>query len=127
MNHNLKVTNLETSEAIERYLGEKLGHILKFIKGGDSNVRADVELRRASNHHRHGGEVFAAEINLHANGRQLYATAEANDLYAAIDAVKDDIVRQLTTGYKKRLSLLRRGGRAVKNMLRRWSPFSPRE
>lgn len=125
MQHNLKLTSVDSSDALLQYLREKLAHIEKFVKN-TNQARADVELARTSQHHRHG-DVFVAEINLHLNGRRLYARAEAEDLYAALDTVKDDITRQLTTDHKKRLSLLRRGGRAVKNMLRRWSPFSPRE
>jgi ribosome-associated translation inhibitor RaiA len=73
MQHNLKLTNVESSDALEQYLREKLVYIHKFVKQGEQAVRADVELGRSSHHHRHGGEVYAAEINLHLNGRRLYA------------------------------------------------------
>lgn len=37
-----------------------------------------------------------AEATLHVNGGELHATAEAEDMYAAIDGLVDKLTRQLT-------------------------------
>jgi len=43
-----------------------------------------------------------AEATVHVNGGELHATAEHEDMYAAIDALVDKLVRQLNK-YKDKL------------------------
>ena len=52
------------------------------------------------------------------DGGEYYASAETEDLYASIDKVKDEIVRELTSKRKKALRLFRKGGAKIKNMLK---------
>ena len=77
----------------------------------------DVEVGRTTQHHK-SGDIFRAEINLKLKGDSLRAVREAEDLYAAIDQVKDEIVDLLTTHADKRRTLLRRGAAKIKNILK---------
>jgi len=117
MKTNIKGTNIALTEAISSYLTEKLSHIEKLLPAGDDSVIAEVELAKDTKHHLHG-EVFKAEINLRAGGKNFYAVVHKQDLYAAIDLMRDEITRQLKTGFEKKNTLLRRGGRKAKAMLR---------
>ena len=47
------------------------------------------------------GGYFRAEIHITAGGEDYYAVVEKDDLYAAIDEVKDEIVHELTSKRKK--------------------------
>ena len=125
MKINLKATNLTLTPPINNYLAEKLATLEKLLPAGDESVRADVELARVTKRHRQG-EVFKAEINLHLAGFNCYAAETAEEPYAAIDLVRDEIARQIKTRTEKRHSLLRRGGRRIKNMLRRLYPWTRR-
>jgi len=40
------------------------------------------------------------------------------DMYAAIDKVKDELVHVLESEHKKHLTLFRRGGAKIKNMIK---------
>lgn len=117
MKTNIKGTNISLTEAISNYLTGKLGHIEKLLPAGDDSVIAEVELAKDTKHHLHG-EVFRAEINLRASGKNFYTVAHEQDLYAAIDKMRDEIARQIKTGFEKKNTLLRRGGRKAKEMLR---------
>jgi ribosome-associated translation inhibitor RaiA len=44
---------------------------------------------------------------------------EKEDLYAAIDEVKDEIVREVTGGKKKRETLIRKGGAKIKSIIKK--------
>jgi ribosomal subunit interface protein len=117
MKTNIKATNIALTEAISDYLTEKLGYVEKLLPAGDDSIIAEVELAKETKHHLHG-EVFKAEINLHAGGKNFYSVTHEEDLYAAIDALRDEITRQIKTGFERRNTLLRRGGRKAKAMLR---------
>lgn len=119
MKFNLKSTSLTITPAITDYLERKLSDIERFLDSKDSGVRADVELARETQHHRQG-DVFRAEINLHTATGRFFAVETESDLYAAIDAVKDEIIREVKSGRKKHVTLLRRGGRAIKDLFRRF-------
>lgn len=117
MKINIKATNFELTEAIRNYVEEKLGALEKMLPVGDDSVMADVEVGKINKHHQHG-QVFKAEVNLHFKHHYLRAEAFHEDLYAAIDEMQDEIARQINTSIEKRHTLMRRGGRVLKNMLR---------
>ena len=116
MKINFKATNLElTSETLD-YCREKLGGLDKLL-AGDESVFLEVELGKTTRHHKQG-EVFRAEMNLRTASRSFRSEAVAEDLYAAIDEVKDELSSEVKRYWKKQGTLLRRGGRLVKNFIR---------
>ncbi|MEK7622205.1 MAG: ribosome-associated translation inhibitor RaiA [Patescibacteria group bacterium] len=115
MKINFKATNLTLTPAILDYCREKLGHLDKFLVD-DENVFTEVEVGKTTRHHKHG-EVFRAEINLHLAGHRLRAEATTEDLYAAVDEAKDELVSEVKRYRKRQGTLIRRGGRLVKDFL----------
>jgi len=51
-------------------------------------------------------------------GRLIRAVAEKWDLRVAIDAVKDELQREITMNKEKNISLYKKGTRFLKNLLR---------
>lgn len=83
----------------------------------EEEVLVNVEVGRTTKHHK-SGDIFRAEIHITASGEEYYSAAEKDDLYAAIDEVKDEIVHELTSKRKRALRLFRRGGAKIKNLLK---------
>lgn len=121
MNINIKTSNVTLTPAISDYTNKRLGKITKIING-DQTAQCDVELGKTSLHHQKG-DVFRAEIHIVGVGKNAYASAERNDLYSAIDDVRDDILRELKAHKGKKISLIRRGGTRVKNMVKGLWPW----
>ena len=117
MKINIKATNFELTGAIRNYAEGKLMALNKLLPPHDESVMVNVEVGKVNRHHQHG-DVFRAEVNLHFKHHDLQAEAFNGDLYAAVDEVQDEIARQINTSIEKRITLVRRGGRALKNMLR---------
>ncbi|MEK7650556.1 MAG: ribosome-associated translation inhibitor RaiA [Patescibacteria group bacterium] len=123
MNINIKTTGLELTDALEAYLHEKLAHVEKFITESERAIaRAEVNLAKTTQHHKNG-DFFKAEITILLSGRSLHASANKDDLYAAIDEMQDEIISEIKRWHGKRHTLLRRGGRRIKNMLRSINPW----
>ena len=117
MNINIKTTNISLTPAIKDYFEKKLMAIDKLVDFSRDNVYVQAELGKTTHHHRQG-DVFRAEINLRVSGYNYRAVAEKDDLYAAIDVVKDELSREVKNGKQKRISLVRRGAQKIKNLLR---------
>lgn len=113
---NIKATNITLTLAISEYIEKKISTLDKFYKK-EEEIIANVEVGRTTRHHK-SGDIFRAEIHINSRGNEYYASVEKEDLYAAIDEVKDEIVRELTSTRKKALRLFRRGGAVVKNLLK---------
>jgi len=116
MNKNLKVIGLENTPALSAYLNDKLSYLEKLFKDEDE-VLAEVELAKTTNHHK-AGDFFRSEINVSYDGKVFRRVEEEADLYAAIDMMKDGVEEDIKDYQKKKNRLLRRGGRAIKNLLR---------
>jgi ribosomal subunit interface protein len=115
MKINIKTTSISSSEAILNYVNKRLEKVGKII-GEDPTVICDVELAKTTGHNK--GDIFRAEVHIVGAGKNLYASSEKEDLYAAIDDVKDEITRELKSTKDKEVSLMRRGGAKVKAMVK---------
>lgn len=117
MRINIKATNLELTAAISDYTKKRVSSLEKFINKNDESAMASVEVGKSTKHHQ-SGDIFRAEINLHIAGKDLRAVAEKDNLYAAIDEAKDEMVREITSHKAKQRTLLRRGGAKIKDFIR---------
>ena len=113
----IKGTSITLTPAIEEAVQKLIEHIDRYIDPSDTSALAEVEVGRTTYHHK-SGEIFRAEVNFHSRIGDLRVEAEREDLYAAIYAVKDELVEALRSKKTKRIDFVRRSGIAVKNMLK---------
>lgn len=116
MKINTKTTNIEMTEAISNYVDKKILMLNKFFNDTEE-VLVNVEVGKENKHHK-SGDVFKAEIHIISGGKNYYATVDKDDLYAAIDEVKDEISSQLSKDKKKTERFFRQSGALVKNMIK---------
>jgi ribosomal subunit interface protein len=121
MNTKIKTTGISLTPAISEYADKRLTKISKIL-GGDPAYICDVELAKTTNHHKNG-DIFKAEIHIVGKGKDLYASAENSDLYAAIDEMRDEVTRLLKASKGKRLAFVRKGGAQVKAMMKGLWPW----
>lgn len=116
MKINIKATGIELTPAISDYVDRKISALGKILSD-NPDIVAQVEVGKTTSHHK-GGEIFKAEVHLIGGGLDQYALAESEDLYAAIDKVKDEITSEVKRGKGKRFALAKRGGEAIKKMMK---------
>ncbi len=110
--------HVEVTEAIRDYALEKLEALEKYIPEGDTSAKISLELSKTTAHHAHG-DVFQAEAQLHVRGKDITSRAVEDDLYKAIDVLKDMLTRELASYKAKERSIFRKGAQQVKNLLKR--------
>jgi putative sigma-54 modulation protein len=115
MKINIKATGITLTPSISEYIEKKINMLDKFFREEETLI--NIEVGRTTKHHK-SGEIFRAEIRITAVGQEYYAVSETEDLYAAIDEVKDNIVQELTSRKRKTVHLFRRGGAQIKNLMK---------
>jgi putative sigma-54 modulation protein len=86
MQTQIKSTKLEMTEAINDYIQKKVDMLDKLL-GSFPVLSCHFEIEKVS--HSHSGEIFRAEMNLNLNGELLRVEKTEEDMYRAIDNVKD--------------------------------------
>ena len=115
MSISIKSTNMELTPALKDYTEKRLGSISKFT-GGSATVT--TEIGKTSEHHK-SGDIFRAEVNVITPlGKQYRAVSEKADLYEAIDDVRTEIIRELSSAKDKNTTLFKRGAQKIKNLLK---------
>ena len=94
MQINISGHQLDVTHALKAYVEEKLGRIERHAEHITKiEVTLAVEKQRKK-----------AEGNAHVAGADVHASAEHDDMYAAIDAMADKLVRQLGKHREKTIS-----------------------
>lgn len=108
MNLNIKTTNTSLTPAIKDYLEKKLMMLDKIVDFDRDNVLVEAEIGKTTQHHQKG-DVFRAEVNLSIGGHFFRAVSEMDDLYAAIDTVKDQLSQEVKSSKDKHKTEMRHG------------------
>jgi len=123
LNIMIKASNMELTNAIQDYAEKRLLTLEKFMKNAGEQ-KMDVELSQTTKHHKQGA-IYRAEVNLIRDGKRFYSFSEKEDLYTAIDDVREEVERQLIADKDRNVTLFRRGARSIKKMLRGLSRRNP--
>lgn len=91
MKINIQGTGIDLTEPIKKYVEDKINGLTKFF---DRIQSADVDVGMQSHHHQKG-QVYYAEVNLSTPGKMIRVVKECEDLYKAIDKVKDHLKVEL--------------------------------
>lgn len=110
--------HMEMTDAIREYTLEKMKSLEKYVSEDDTSGKLTVELSKTSNHHTHGN-IYQAEGILHVRGKETTVRTTQDDLYKAIDVLKDMLARELAQHKDKERSIVRRSAHKVKALLKR--------
>src|SRR3989344_7969163 len=127
MQINLMTRNIELTDPIKDYVSKRVTNLEKLltrIEGSGGKVMANFEVSRSTNHHK-GGDVFHADCLIKIDGKEFYGSADKEDLYAAVDAVKDSLYNEISKHKDRRQTLLYRGARSIKKMMKGLSKRNP--
>lgn len=127
MQINLQSKNIELTDEIRYYALKRVTNLEKLLSrqekdGGE--VKALFEISRSTNHHKLGF-VFHADCSINIDGKSFYAADDSEDLYAAIDNVKEMLFKEISKEKSREHTLMKRGAASVKKMLKGLSKRNP--
>lgn len=116
MNITVKAPHRDLTIPMRELVEEKLSALNKLVSNSGSaslicEIEESIAVERA-------GAKFRAEGNLSVDGRLFRAEATGPTLEAAVDQVRDGLAREVQHIQGKKHDLLKRGGAALKRMLR---------
>ena len=109
-----KQTNITVDDHLPDLIEQKLITLEKFI--GEAPSLCEVEFERLT--HQQTGDIHRVEVNLTVTGKLYRAEATAESFEAAVDEVRDELDAELRRTREKDNTLLKRGGRKLKSLLR---------
>lgn len=116
MNISIKTTNIELTPALRDYTEKRISGLNKF---SNEEITAAVEIGKTSNHHKNSEDLYRAEVNINTSlGKQFRAVSEKSDLYEAIDDVREQMSRELSSAKGKKDALWKKGARKIKSIMR---------
>ncbi|HOO47977.1 MAG TPA: ribosome-associated translation inhibitor RaiA [Candidatus Paceibacterota bacterium] len=124
MSTNIKATNIELTDAIKDYVNKNLLGLDRFITDPKEDLIIQVEVGKTTRHHK-SGDYFRAEFNVDISGKKFYVSAKKDNLYGAIDEAKEALFRKIDYSKNKERTLLRRGAKSIKKMIRGLSHRNP--
>jgi putative sigma-54 modulation protein len=127
MQINIQGKNLELTPAIKDYVSKRITDLEKLLSGIESKkgeARVDFEVVKTTNHHK-AGEIFHASCRINIDGQKFYGESDSEDLFSAIDEVKETLFNEINKNKDRRQTLFRRGAASVKKMLKGLSKRNP--
>lgn len=97
MTINVKAKGIEMTPSIHEFSEEKAQSLDKYA---DNINHVDVEVGKQSAHH-HSGDVFFCKMIVDINGHVIVVERESDDLYKAIDKVRDHLRVEITDWKEK--------------------------
>jgi len=127
MQINLQGKNIELTEAIKDYVSKRVTNLEKLLSNIESKkgeARVNFEVAKTTNHHK-TGEIFHANCMINIAGEKFYSESNHEDLYAAIDEVKDKLFNDIQKNKDRKQTLFKRGALSVKKMLKGMTKRNP--
>lgn len=86
--------DFDLTEGIKLYATEKLSALNKFFPDNGSEASFNLRLGRLTNSQQ-SGKVFYADVSLKTPDKNFGALVESEDIYAALDLLKDDLAHNI--------------------------------
>ena len=127
MKINVLCKNMELTQAISEYVTGRVSDFEKLltkIELQDEEIIGNFEVSKSTNHHK-AGDVFHADCSVSVDGKQFYASSDKEDLYQAIDEVKERLYTAISKSRNRKQTLFKRGATSVKKMMKGLSKRNP--
>jgi ribosomal subunit interface protein len=118
MRLTIKATNITHTNAIDAHIMKRMRELEKVLEPKEKSELARIEVGLLTKHHK-SGDVFFAEITFHVKKKDFRARVEDADLYRAVDAMKDEVVREVTSYHDRMRALAKEGGREMKRRMQK--------
>lgn len=112
----IKSTKIELNPQLKKYIKERIGSTEKYITT-DLPLVAKVEVGKTTDRH-NKGDIFRAEVNISLKRKFLRAEAVREDIYFAINEVRDDLKREFKKYKETIIDKHRKSGKREKRQIK---------
>ena len=117
-NLNIYSKDIDVNSSIEDYIQKRIDSLDKLFKGQNfKEIKADYRIGKVSNS-KHSGDKYFAEVNISTPKKNYGARSENDDLYEAIDSLREELFNKISGFKDKKRTLFRKGAVAAKKILK---------
>ena len=121
---NLRGNGMNLTQSIYDYVVKRVTNLGKFLSKYPEEILVDFEVGKTVRDQR-SGKIFRADCKISISGKDFYSSSEQEDLYVAIDDVKEKLFQEIEKSQNKNRDLWRRGARSIKKMFKGLSKRNP--
>lgn len=103
MNFRIYSKNLDLTSELKDYISKKIESLEKFLPKRQ-DLKIAIEVSKTTKHHQHG-PFCRAEVNFSLGKNFIRAEAEKENIFLAIDKVKDELQREIKKLKEKKETL----------------------
>lgn len=115
MNIRIQGPHLPLTPVIEEYVLKRIMPLEKLVN--DPSVVCEIELAKTTSHHK-SGDIFKAEVNMVLPEKHIYLVSEKEDLYQAIDDLREQLDQTLSRQKERKMTVFRKGALRIKEILK---------
>lgn len=93
-NLSILCKDFDLTDAIKSYADEKMSALNKYLPDAGAEAVFNLRLGKVSNS-QHSGKIFYAEVSIKTPEKNFGALVESDDIYSAIDQLKDDLAHNI--------------------------------
>ena len=109
--------DIELTQEIEDYIQKKVDSFDKILGKSSEERKCDFRIGKNSNAH-NKGQIYFAEARVETPRKAYGADAKGESLNEVIDKLKDEILKKIRRNKDKKESIIKKGGRKIKKLLR---------
>ncbi|MDD3265858.1 MAG: ribosome-associated translation inhibitor RaiA [Burkholderiales bacterium] len=94
-NLSILCKDFDLTDSIKKHAEEKLIYLDKYFPNSGSEANFNLRLGKVTNHQQ-SGKIFYAELSIKSPEKNFGALVESDDIYSAIDQLKDDLSQNIS-------------------------------
>jgi ribosomal subunit interface protein len=115
-NLSILCKDFDLTDAIKLYATEKLSVLNKYFPNNGSEASFNLRLGKVTQS-QHSGKIYYAEVSIKSPEKNFGALVESDDIYSALDILKDDLAHNIAHYKDKEHSKNIRSARKFKEEL----------
>lgn len=115
LNYTITGDSIGISEKVRSYIEKRFKGFERFLDDGASR---DLFVIVSKTTAKEREDSVCVEVRFKLHERDFFVAGEAADITAAIDAAKEELMREVTQSNAKRRTLFHRGARKIKKLLK---------
>ena len=121
MQINLQAKNMELTAPIHDYVIKRITNLGKLLskieETSGEEVLVHFNVTKTTNHHKMG-KIFQADCSILIKGENFHSSSDEEDLFQAIDEVKENLFGEISKNKNKKSALFYRGARKIKDLIK---------
>ena len=115
-NFTIYCKDFDLTDAIKQYAEDKMNSLHKYLNQDEDLVTFNFRIGKTSNSH-NNGKIYFAEVSIHTPDKNYGGRIEEENIYTAIDLLKDELAENIKHHREKSRTLSRREAQKFKEAI----------